>query len=383
MRILFVVGFYPTKYSDWWGSFFHNYAKGLVRLGHEVTVLRVAPQNRNEVKERRRLFIRDTEWRDGVRVEIFFFPKVPKLDFLTCWFLKVFQKKVFEEIYQGKLPDIAHLHFGEMETSLMASQWLPQKQIPYVVTEHATSFQYEKISRKTLRFARRVYQGAKGISVVGQHLMQRLISLYPFQFQLIPNGIDSLLFTYEELKPKNHVDFLSVGSLVKKKNQITLIRSFAKAFAHRPDYFLTIVGEGPEYDHLQKEIDHCQLNHQIKLTGALSNLEVREWMRKADYLVMPSLVETFGVAALEALSCGIPVLATRSGGPEDFVRPGIDGVVVDKTEDAIVEGLRELVSGTWDRKKISQEAHERFDVVKVAQQLESLYRDALQKGVSR
>ncbi|NNM55447.1 MAG: glycosyltransferase [Spirochaetales bacterium] len=382
MKILFVVGFYPTKYSDWWGSFFHNYAKGLVRRGHEVTILRVAPQNRQEAKERKRWFIRDTEWRDGVRIEIFFFPKVPKLDGITRWLLKGFQKKVYREIYPDKAPDIAHLHFGEMETSLMASQWLPQLQIPYVVTEHATSFQYDQISARTVAIARRVYEGANGISVVGHRLLNRLESLYPFIFRLIPNGIDSKLFAYDERPLKARIDFLDVGSLMAKKNQTTLVRCFAQAFGDREDVFLTIAGEGPERQKIQDEIERRHLEKRIRLTGAVSNLEVRELMKQADFFVLPSLVETFGVAALEALSCGIPVLATRSGGPEDFIRPGVDGIVVDKSESDIIEGLRALLAGTWDRKKISVEAHERFDVEKVAQQLESLYSDALKEGVT-
>ena len=100
-------------------------------------------------------------------------------------------------------------------------------------------------------------------------------------------------------------------------------------------------------------------------------------MRRTDFFVLPSMIETFGVAALEALSCGIPVLATRSGGPEDFVRPGVDGILVDKTEPEIIEGLQLLLKTNWDRQKISVEAHERFDVEKVAQQLEALYSEAV------
>ena len=377
MRILFVVGFYPTKYSDWGGAFFHNYAKGLVRRGHEVIVLRVAPQNRKEAQERGQRFIRDTEWRDGVRVEILLFPKVPKLDGVTRWLLKFFQKRVFHEVYGNKYPDIAHLHFGEMETSATAAQWLVEFQIPYVVTEHATLFQYEKIASKTIETARRVYETAKGISAVGKRLVNRLETLYPYTFHLIPNGIDSKLFTYEDRPEKDRIDFLDVGSLMEKKNQVALVRCFAQAFSERDDVYLTIVGKGPEFERIQQEIQLWRLEKRVQLTGAVSNREVRELMRRTDFFVLPSMIETFGVAALEALSCGIPVLATRSGGPEDFVRPGVDGILVDKTEPEIIEGLQLLLKTNWDRQKISVEAHERFDVEKVAQQLEALYSEAV------
>ncbi|NMB65945.1 MAG: glycosyltransferase family 4 protein, partial [Spirochaetes bacterium] len=301
MNILFIVPFYPTKYAEWGGIFFHNYAKGLVKLGHNVIVLRVGTQNRWEIKERKKYFIRDTEIRDDVRIEIFFFPKFPKIDIFSNILLYFFQKQIFKSIYKKTRPDIAHIHFSEFDTSYQASLWLKKYHIPFIVTEHSTSFIEKRLSAHSYRNIIYVLKNAKYITSVGKLLQSCIKQITGFDSEVIPNCVDTDLFFYKPLKKRDFIEFITVAVLVEKKNHKMLIRSFVKAFNRDLKYRLTILGEGPERSSLEDEIKQHKIEHLVSLPGKATNIEVRNALQNSDFFVLPSRFETFGVVALEAL----------------------------------------------------------------------------------
>lgn len=127
--------------------------------------------------------------------------------------------------------------------------------------------------------------------------------------------------------------FLCVGSLSERKNVLRLARAFER-FGHGS---LTFVGDGP----LRADLED---RPRVHLTGSLPHDRVPDHVAAADVVCQPSLVEPFGQSLLEALASGRPVVATRVGGPPEFV-PSAAGVLVDPTdEDALVEALRAAAS---------------------------------------
>jgi glycosyltransferase involved in cell wall biosynthesis len=123
--------------------------------------------------------------------------------------------------------------------------------------------------------------------------------------------------------------FLCVGALTQHKNVVRLADAFA-AFGRGS---LAFVGDGPERERLAGR-------ERVRLVGALPHAEVPDWISACDVLCQPSLVEAFGQALLEALASERPVLATRVGGPPEFVTPEV-GVLVDpESLQSLGEGLR-------------------------------------------
>jgi glycosyltransferase involved in cell wall biosynthesis len=123
--------------------------------------------------------------------------------------------------------------------------------------------------------------------------------------------------------------FLCLGTLTDRKNVVRL----ADAFAAYGAGSLTFVGSGPLRPKLEGR-------PRVRLVGAVPHAEVPEWILACDVLCQPSLVEPFGQALLEALASERPVLATRVGGPPEFVTPDV-GVLVDPESLASLEdGLR-------------------------------------------
>jgi len=123
--------------------------------------------------------------------------------------------------------------------------------------------------------------------------------------------------------------FLCVGSLSERKNVVRLARAFERLGAGT----LTFVGDGP----LRAELDG---RPGVRLAGSVEHDRIPAFLAAADVLCQPSLVEPFGQSVLEALACCRSVVATRVGGPPEFVPPGA-GVLVDPLdEDALVDALR-------------------------------------------
>jgi glycosyltransferase involved in cell wall biosynthesis len=123
--------------------------------------------------------------------------------------------------------------------------------------------------------------------------------------------------------------FLCVGSLSERKNVVRLTRAFERLGMGT----LTFVGDGP----LRGELEG---RPGVRLTGSVDHDRIPEHLAAADVLCQPSLVEPWGQSLLEALACCRSVVATRVGGPPEFVPPE-GGVLVDPLdEDALVEALR-------------------------------------------
>jgi glycosyltransferase involved in cell wall biosynthesis len=127
--------------------------------------------------------------------------------------------------------------------------------------------------------------------------------------------------------------FLCLGSLSERKNVLRL----ARAFERRGEGTLTFVGNGPLRSALEGRSS-------IRLAGRVPHDEVPRWLAAADVVCQPSLIEPFGLATLEAMAAARSVVATRVGGPPEFVPPEA-GVLVDpEDEDGLVAALGQAAS---------------------------------------
>jgi glycosyltransferase involved in cell wall biosynthesis len=115
--------------------------------------------------------------------------------------------------------------------------------------------------------------------------------------------------------------FLNIAGLDPKKNHSTLLDAFARKFKGKNNVRLKIGGDGPLRKQLETKAKDLEIERQVIFTGLLSREKVLWEMKNCDVFVLSSTFETFGVVLIEALACGKPVIATKSGGPEDIVNP--------------------------------------------------------------
>ena len=232
-------------------------------------------------------------------------------------------------------PDVVYAHFlfPAGFSGLLAAR---ASGAPLVVTAHgqdvANLTRYPFVRPPT----RRVVRGAAAVIAVSDWLRRELERELPAargKTEVIDCGVDLERFRPLERAPGPTPAFVCVGSLIERKNVVRL----ADAFARLGEGTLTFVGDGPLRPRLEGRAG-------VTVTGYLPHEAVPGHLAAADVLCQPSLVEPFGQAALEALACGRTVVATRVGGPPEFVPPGA-GVLVDPDdEDALVAALREAAA---------------------------------------
>ena len=116
------------------------------------------------------------------------------------------------------------------------------------------------------------------------------------------------------------------------------------------------------------------------MVGKKTKKEVVELLNRSDVFISSSHLETFGVAALEAICCGVPVLSTDSGGPREFITD-TNGRLCDDSIESLQQGIEYMHAHytEFDKKRLSEEAVNRFSSTAIANQLTTIFEEVLAK----
>ena len=149
--------------------------------------------------------------------------------------------------------------------------------------------------------------------------------------KIIPNGVDSKKFYVWGRTPhiKNEFVILSVGRLEKIKGHKYLVEAFAEIKKKIPGARLTLIGNGSERKNLEAQAVSLGVRGDIEFQGELSHDKLPEYYSRADIFVMPSIQEGFGIAIIEAMASGVPVIATKAGGHLDIIEDNKTGILVE------------------------------------------------------
>jgi glycosyltransferase involved in cell wall biosynthesis len=214
-----------------------------------------------------------------------------------------------------------------------------------------------------------VYRRADRVVVLSEHF-GRLVSddygVDPGRVRVIPPGVDLKRFTPDRdgargrlgMSPDRLVAF-SARRLVPRMGLDVLVAAWRAAPPHA---LLVIAGEGAEATALRRAAEEAGLTDRVRLLGRVSETELVDWYRAADVVVLPSLaLEGFGLAALEALACGTPVVVTDAGGLPEVVRELDPGVVVPAGNvEALAARLAAALSGDVPNGEACRTHAERF-----------------------
>ncbi len=236
-------------------------------------------------------------------------------------------------------PDVVWSHFL-VPTGLAALA----ARAPLVVTAHGRDVRNVGSVRGVTTATRLVVRRARAVVAVSDYLRRELEERVPEargRVEVVDCGVNLERFRPEDPGPAraelgwdgDGPAFLCVGGLDERKNVLRLANAFERVGAGR----LAFVGGGPLAAQLEGRPG-------VRVVGPVPHDRVARWIAAADVVCQPSLVEPFGQALLEAMAAGRPVVATRVGGPPEFVAPGT-GVLVDPLdEEAIAAGLREAAA---------------------------------------
>jgi glycosyltransferase involved in cell wall biosynthesis len=297
-------------------------------------------------------------------------------------------------------PDVLHTHLARPD--LAGPVLGPLLGAPRLVsTNHGLHAWGEKgrvlgwIYRKAFRLRQGRFARIVAVSrTVAEHLAAA--GIHPGRITIIPNGIDPEVFRPAPRAEKREIRrllgldplegflLLMVGNLIPLKGHEYVLRAMPRIVAQHPEIRLLVIGEGPLEDSLRSLVKSLGIEHAVKRISPLAVLLPRV-MDAADLLVHPSLTESFGLVVAEAQASGLPVVATRIGGPAEIVVDGETGYLVPEEDpDAIAEAVLRLVSnfevlremGTAGRQRVLQ----LYDIRRCAKEYLNLFRTLCRVG---
>ena len=256
-------------------------------------------------------------------------------------------------------PDVVWAHFL-VPAGLFASA----VDAPLVVTAHGRDVRNIGELPGVARLTRRVVQRASTVIAVSEYLRNELEERVPEargKTEVVDSGVD--LDRFRDVAAAAQLEspaFVHVGSLTERKNVVRL----ADAFASLGRGSLTFVGDGPLRGALAGRAG-------VRVVGRVPHDDVPAWLSAADVVCGPALIEPFGQALLEGMACSRSVVATRVGGPPEFV-PDDAGVLVDPLDTGELARALETAAALPSPNDAARRAAAVHDVRRQAERVEEI-----------
>ncbi|TWE11916.1 glycosyltransferase family 4 protein [Rudaeicoccus suwonensis] len=299
----------------------HDLARRLTTAGHEVEVCTITPGPADPV--------------DGVRVHRLGLRRELPGDLLV----DPLAVRPLRKLLRDSGFDVAHAHMGVLSPFAMdAVRVSLGLGVPTAVTWHCVTARAEPVVGLA-GYVRRWARRGAALSAVSAVAAEPIRRLSAAPVAILPNGIDVDYWSPrsvrnggaaqgENAQPGNGVRVASAMRLAARKRPLELVQAVREAreiVAGAVDIQLEILGEGP----LRGRLEATGAGDWCSLPGRLSREQLRERYRSADVYVAPARLEAFGIAALEARSVGLPVVAPRRSGVASFVVDGQNGLLAD------------------------------------------------------
>jgi len=260
-----------------------------------------------------------------------------------------------------KASDLIHAHGHPYLSSFIAARIAKKYSKPLVLTQHNTFIEYENNFwdhvewLNDLAIGRQVIKQADRIIVVSNATRKYVLSLGadPEKVTVLHNGVDTYRFkpltgAKDDIRkklgiPKNAVVVVTVRRLVYKNGIDTLIDSAKIAIKKNPQLVFLVIGKGPDFNEVKAKIAQLGIGNNFKLTGFVSDRDLPFYYNAADFFVLPSKSgEGLPLVAIEAMACGLPVVATNVGGISEVMTEEYSKLVPPDNPDALAEAIVEF-----------------------------------------
>lgn len=213
--------------------------------------------------------------------------------------------------------DVVHAHLG-IPTGLAL---LELGDRPLVVTEHQSTLERMLAEPGAVDKYRKVVASADAFICVSNHLRDRIVAVcgddVSDHIEVVPNIVDLSDITFRFREEPRVSNWIYVGTIAQHKGVELLVKAFDQYRKGDQAAHLTIVGEGPHRPWVERYASGRGFRANLTLTGSVPHSAIGEYLSQADVMVHLSPSETFGIASLEGIGAGLPVVSLRNGGAED------------------------------------------------------------------
>lgn len=326
---------FPSWYPPNGGYFFREHSQALCQAGAEVTLMAGLHSSLKDFPLLRPLSaFKKTENISGRFHEITWqhwnIPFMSRASMIS-WIKRSLSMAEAQMKESGR-PWLIQAH-SAMWAGVVAARLGKRHQIPWVITEHRSRFVFNSPQARSLfspwhhPLLKEAFSGAAAIVTVSEALNDKILQYAPEKagsIRSIPNITDVDFFTpcnTRRAGAASNFTFFSLAHHLPVKGLDTLLNAFALVQEKMPQTRLVLGGHGPLTTMLHRQCQRLKLEKVVRFTGPLNRQQVKQELQQADAFVLPSHFEAFGVVFIEAMACGLPVIAARAGGPETFITP--------------------------------------------------------------
>ncbi len=295
------------------------------------------------------------------------------------------------EVAQLQELDLLHVHYAipHSISGYLAREMLRPRRLPVITTLHGTDITLVGRDHSYLPITRFGIRQSDGVTAVSQFLRQATLKEFcsNCEIRTIPNFVDveqiQRFFSQELRKrvaPAGEKVLVHLSNFRPLKRVQDVIRIFHRVQAKIPAVLL-MLGDGPERSNAQYLASEMGISHRVLFMGIVGTAE--SFLSVSDLMLLPSEMESFGLAALEAMACEVPVVATRVGGMTELVISGETGCLYEVGDlEAMAEGALHILEGEQlkrFRAASRRRAVHYYSAEKIVPLYENFYREVLER----
>lgn len=384
----------PSWYPPDGGYFFKEHSEALLRTGCDVDVLV------NRMVGIRKIFrVKRGEWgkfvvrqENGLRVVRSVYCKIPGNEKLNIKRWANDTRRLFGK-YQTKFgrPDIILAH-SVTWAGLAAAKIKCEYDIPYLITEQRSFFVWSSDAAKSLirpyylPSFREAFIKCEKLILVSESMKTGILNILPGaedKIEVIPNMINGDFFGFsKKSRGFEPFIFITAARLAEVKGLDILISAFsALSRMTERKVLLRILGKGELRKKLEEQARSVGLHDRVIFTGRISRDRMVEEMQKANCFVLASRYEAFGIVLIEAMATGLPVVATRSGGP-GYIVDGSSGYLVEPDNvEELAKAMLKMMSGydQFHQEKIRERTLQKYGSKIISKRYMEIFKEILRK----
>jgi len=241
------------------------------------------------------------------------------------------------EVFESESLDILHVHYAipHSVSALLARQMAAPRRLPFITTLHGTDITLVGNNPNFLPITRYSIEQSDGVTSISHYLYRRTLEEFAVKhpIEIIPNFVNCDLYCRKpdpalraEWAPDGEPILMHLSNFRPVKRILDAIEIFVMVRGKMPAK-LVMIGDGPDRAPAEALARRRGVEKDVLFLGKQN--EVREKLGQADLFLLPSELESFGLAALEAMACEVPVIATNAGGVPEVVEHGVDGYLVE------------------------------------------------------